>query len=244
MTVDFSPATFQAAIDKINRGIDDISEKMGEIPDAANNTISKFYVPDVVKDAVKWLAEKMLELGQKILDKIADVVQGIAAPFYFFDFAMDLNDVAAKADAVVANLSDQILVKDDEWAGEGATAYRAEVPSQRDAVTELGSIAEQMKSSLIWAAVAGLTFYVGLGVIIVKFVAAMVAAVAALGSVVFSWAGAALVAEEAGVNIAAIATLVGTLLVMLGDQVKEMSALQNAASSSKYPGGRWPRATA
>lgn len=245
--MDFSPATFQAAVDKIDRGIGDISAKMGEIPDAANNTLGKWYIPGPVKDAIKWLAEKMLDLAEKILAKIQEVVRGIAAPVYFFNYAMDLNDASAQAEGIVASLADQLLIKEDEWGGEGATAYRAEVPPQRDAVSELGSIAEQMKSSLLWAAVAGSIFYVGLGVIIVKFVAAMVAAIAALGSAVFSWAGAGIVAEEAGVNLTAIGALVTTLIAMLGDQVKEMGSLQNAASSSKFPGppvGRWPRASA
>jgi len=236
----FSIAEFEAAIDKINRAMDDISAKMDEIPSVANNTIDHWYIPDFVADGIIWLAEKMLELAQQIWDKLVEVLKGVAAPVYFFNYAMDLNTVASTADLTEANLSDAQIAEEDQWSGKAATAYRSEVGPQRDAVGELGTIAEQMKSSLIWAAVAGLAFYVGLGVIVVKFVIAMVAAIAALGSVVFSWAGAALIAEEAGVNIAAIAGLVGALLLLLGDQVKEMGDLQNAASSDKFPGGKWP----
>ena len=236
----FSIAEFEAAIDKINQAMDDISAKMEEIPSVANATIDHWYIPDFVAEGIIWLAEKMLELAQKIWDKLVEVLKGVAAPIYFFTYAMDLDTVASTADQVKANLSDGQIVEEDEWSGRAATAYRSEVGPQRDAAGELGSIAEQMKSSLIWAAVAGLGFYIGIGVIVVKFVVAMVAAIAALGSVVFSWAGAGIIVEEAGVNIAAIAALVGTLLALLGDQVKEMGDLQNAASSDKYPGGAWP----
>ncbi len=240
----FTMADFQAAVDKINEGMDDISAKMDQIPSVANNTIDHWYIPDFVAEGIIWLAEKMLELAKQIWDKLVEVLKGVAAPVYFFFQAEDLNGVATSAQSVVANLSDGQLVSDFDWSGRAADAYRAEVPPQRDATSEVGSIADQMASSLIWAAVAGLLFYVGLGVIVVKFVIAMVAAIAALGSVVFSWAGAGIIAEEAGVNIAAIAVLVTTLLGLLGDQVKEMLALQQAASSDKFPHGKWPKASA
>ncbi|PVG84788.1 hypothetical protein DDE18_04130 [Nocardioides gansuensis] len=236
----FSIAEFQAAVDKINQGMDDISTKMQEIAPAANAAIDHWYIPDFIAEGIIWLAEKTIELAQKIWDKIVEVIKGIAAPVYFFQYSQQLNDVASSADSIEANLADQLLIQADEWSGQAADAYKAEVPPQRNAAGELGTIAEAMKSSLIWAAVAGLAFYVGLGVIIVKFIAAMVAAIAAFGSAVFSWAGAALIVEEAGVNIAAIAALVTTLLALLGDQVKEMGSLQNAASSDKFPYGKWP----
>lgn len=239
----FSRAEFDAAVDKINTGMDDISAKMDEIPGVANATIDHWYIPDFVADGIIWLAEKMLELAQKIWDKLVEVLKGVAAPVYFFFNAEDLNGVSTAAQSVVSNLADGQLVSSADWSGRAADAYKAEVPSQRDATSELSSIADQMANSLIWAAVAGLLFYVGLGVIVVKFIAAMIAAIAALGSVVFSWAGAALIAEEAGVNITAIGGLVATLLALLGDQVKEMLALQQAASSDKFPHGAWPKAS-
>ena len=144
----------------------------------------------------------------------------------------------------MSNLADGQLVNEFDWSGQAASAYRAEVPSQRDAAGELATIADSMAGSLNRACVAGLIFYVGIGVIVVKFIIAMVAAIAALGSVVFSWAGAALIAEEAGVNIAAIAALGAALLALLGDQVHEMNSLQQAASSDKFPHGAWPKASA
>ncbi|UUZ61109.1 hypothetical protein [Nocardioides sp. B-3] len=240
----FSMAEFRAAIDKINRGMDDISAKMQEMPAAANSAVDHWYIPGFIADAIIWLCEKMIALAQKIWDKIVEVLKGIAAPVYFFMYSRDLNGVSTSARGVVANPADGQLVNASDWKGEAAEAYKREVPAQRDATGEVGAIADKMSSSLIWAAVAGCLFYVGLGVIIVKFVLAMIAAVAAFGSAVFSRAGAAIIVEEAGVNPAAIGALVATLLALLGDQVKEMVALQQAASSDKFPHGKWPKASA
>lgn len=73
-----------------------------------------------------------------------------------------------------------------------------------------------------------------MGVIIVKFIIATVAAIAALGSVVLSWAGAALV-------IAAVTTLVAAL----GTQAQQMTVVEGEAKdNSAFPGGKWPSGTA
>lgn len=240
----FSIAEFQAAIDKVNQGMDDISAKMQELPQAANSAIDHWYIPDFIADAVIWLCEKIMDLAQQIWAKIVEVLKGVAAPVYFYMYSQDINAMSASAQGVVANLADGQLAKSSEWKGDAADAYKNEVSSQRDAAGELSTIMDSMAGSLTASAVAGLLFYVGLGVIIVKFVLAMIAAVAAFGSAVVSWAGAALIVEEAGVNLAAIGILVSTLLALLGDQVKEMLSLQQAASSDKFPHGAWPKAIA
>ena len=234
----FSMSEFQLALDKINVGMDDIRMNMVKIPNVANSTINHWYVPAPVAEGIVWLAEKMLELAQKIWDKLIDVLQGVAAPAYFLAYSQDLNDMAALAEGTVANLSLGQLVNDGDWAGRAANVYRGEASTQRNAASKLANICDEMSNALVWAGVAGLAFYVGIGVIIAKFVISMVAAVAALGSVVFSWAGAALIVEEAGVNTAAIAGLVTTLLALIGDQVKEMTSLQQTASSDQCPQGK------
>jgi ABC-type molybdate transport system substrate-binding protein len=72
-------------------------------------------------------------------------------------------------------------------------------------------------------------------------ITATIAAIAALGSVVFSWAGLAIILEEAGVNTAVIVGAVAALLALLGAQAKEMAALHgNAVDTSQSPGGHWP----
>ena len=197
--MNFSPADFEAVIDKIYIGMDDISAKMHELPGIAAASVDHWYVPDFVAEAIIWLAAEMAELAGKIVYKIIEVLRGVAAPVLFFDHANDLDEVAALAEGVEADLAPQLMVQEDEWSGAAATAYRAEIAPQRTAVGELGSTAESMKVSLRWGAVGGSLFYAGVGVVIVKFLAALVAAAAAFGSVVLSWAGAALIVEEAGV---------------------------------------------
>lgn len=74
-------------------------------------------------------------------------------------------------------------------------------------------------------------------VILVKFIAAMAAAIAAFGTAVFSWAGAALVVEEAGVNSGLIWAAIGAL----GTQAQQLIGLHGETiDNSTFPGGHWP----
>ncbi|MCP2257107.1 hypothetical protein LX15_000792 [Streptoalloteichus tenebrarius] len=77
--------------------------------------------------------------------------------------------------------------------------------------------------------------------IVVKFVGAMATAIAAFGSAVFSWAGAALVVEEAGVTSGLVWASVGALTATLGTQAQQLIGLHGETiDTSAFPGGRWP----
>jgi hypothetical protein len=89
-----------------------------------------------------------------------------------------------------------------------------------------------------------LTFYVAIAVILVKFIVAMVAAIAAFGSGIFSWAGAALIVEEAGVNSGLIWAAIAALAAALGTQAQQLISLHGEAiDNSTFPGGHWPDPT-
>lgn len=62
----FSTAQFDAAVSKINNGMDNLSRKIDEIPRVANATVNEWYIPDFIADAIKWLADKMCELASWI----------------------------------------------------------------------------------------------------------------------------------------------------------------------------------
>lgn len=94
-------------------------------------------------------------------------------------------------------------------------------------------------------AAAGLAFYLVIGIILVKFIVAMVGVIAAIGSVAFSWAGVALAVEEAGVNTGLIIAAVTTLTAVLGAQAQQLVTLHGeAVDNSAFPGGHWPDPTA
>lgn len=240
----FSTAQYEATIDRINAGMQDLSAKIGQVAPAANAAVNHWYIPDFVKDAIIWCAEKIIELAKWLWDKFVELLKGAAAPVYMFLHALDWQDVRGLATGVQGTLRADQLSADDHWKGAAADAYVAAIKPQSDAAGKIGTIADKTAQALIICAVASLAFYVALGVILIKFIAAMATAIAAFGSAVFSWAGAALVVEEAAVNTALVTAAVTTLLAALGAQAQQLTVLKGElVDASTFPGGNWPDAT-
>jgi len=87
-------------------------------------------------------------------------------------------------------------------------------------------------------------FRYALAAVLVKLIAASAAAIAAFGSAVFSWAGAAIVLEEAGIDTTAIWTAVGAITTFVSGQVAAMATVHSeTVDPSSFPNGRWPDPT-
>jgi hypothetical protein len=242
----FSAAQHEAVAHKLNTGLNNLSAKLNEVGPKANSAMDHWYITDKIADAIKWIGEKLLELGSWVLEKIKDLAQGIAAPFTFWFTALDWQDqVKAKASEVAGEIQPKVLKAPQEWKGDGADAYTAAVWPQPTAASQIGSLGSSVATALMVSAVAGLAFYCALAVILYKFITATIAAIVALGSAVFSWAGALLIIEEAGVNAAMIKGAVAGLLVCLGTQSEELVRVTgDAQDNTAFPDGHWPKGTA
>jgi hypothetical protein len=162
--------------------------------------------------------------------------------------AFEWQDVRGLATTVGGQLKPFVLTTvGNTWRGPAATAYGKVILPQGAAADRIGAVSDKVSTALQLCAAAGLVFYLAIAAILVKFIAAMVTCIAAFGSAVFSWAGAALIVEEAGVNSALIwaaitalsAALVtqGQQLITVHGELKEVTALPGNA------GGHWPNAT-
>ena len=243
----FSAAQHQAVADKLEFGMTKLSVKLNEIGPKADAATDHWYITDKVAAAIRKVGDKLLELGSWVLQKIKELAKGIAAPVIFWFTAQDWQDqVKAKASEVAGDTHPKALKAPRQWKGEGAEAYTNAVWTQPAAATQIGNLGSSVAASLMASAIAGLTFYVALALILYKFIAATVAALVAFGSVVFSWAGVLIIVEEAGVNAAMLKTAVGLLLLALATQSEELIRVSgDAQDSSTFPhGGRWPEGTA
>ncbi|GAA2918380.1 hypothetical protein GCM10020221_13340 [Streptomyces thioluteus] len=242
----FNAAQYTATIDKLNSGLTTMSTKLNQVGPKAESTANKWYVPGFVAKALIWCAKKIIEIGSWILKKIGELLKGAAVPVLAFKDAWTWQStVRGQATDVAGNVAADALQAPKQWKGDGATAYTSAVKLQPTAAAQIATSADKVATALTLCAVAGLAFYVALGVIVVKFLAALTAALVGLGSVVFSWAGAAIIVEEAGVNTALVITAVTTLVAALGTQAQQMTAVEGEAKDNKaFPGGKWPVATA
>lgn len=240
----FSQAQFTEAVRTLNSGLDDLSGRINAVPPAANAAMDHWYIPDFIKDAIAWCAEKIRELANWIWNKIKEVMRGVAAPVLFFTYAFDWQDIRGIANGVTGRLKAEAMPSVNSWTGSAATAYKAVIRPQGDAAGRIATISDKTATALTVCAAAGLAFYVAIGVILVKFIAAMATAIAAFGSAVFSWAGAAIIVEEAGVNSGLIWAAIAALTAALGAQAQQMVTLHGeAVDTSTFPGGTWPDPT-
>lgn len=240
--MDFSKAQFESLLIDIRSGLDDLGSCLDQVEPAATAAAGRWYVPPGLADAIIWLGKKTVEVGEKILDFLKDLLKGATAPIFMFMDAWEWMDVRGSASGIASALTEQHLVVDDsDWSGKARDAYVNSVAGHREAATRISSIASSTSGHLLACATAGAAFYTTLAIVLAKLIAATIAAIAAFGSAVFSWAGAAIVLEEAGVNTAIIAAAITTLSAFLAAQAASMINLHGeAVDRSAFPGGKWP----
>lgn len=240
----FSPAQYQAVVDKLSSGINTVSQqKLPELTSVTNDMLGKWYIPGFVKDAVKWLVEQIIHITETVLNKIVELLKGAAAPVYLFEYSWKWGDIKGAATSVAAELTPE-TVTPEGWKGDAAKAYSDAVDPQSKAAAQIGTVSTATITSLTVCAAAGLAFYIALGIVIFQFITSLVAAIAAIGSLVFSWAGVGIVLGEVTVSSGAIIAAVTALVALLGAQASQMGVLHGQAEdSSAFPGGRWPVAT-
>lgn len=238
-----SEAQYRAAVDAVRTALDDLGVKIDEVA-AAANAAAAIALP-LFREAIIWAGEELVRLARSVWDQIVELLKGAAAPVNMIFYALDWNEVRGAATTVQGNVRFEQLAVDDHWQGGAAESYKFAIKPQSDAAGKVGSLAGSAAFALGTCAAAGLAFYVALGLILVKFVAAMAAAVVAFGSAVFSWAGVLLIAEEAAVNTSFITGLLTTLTAVLSAQALHFVTLRGEiADNSVFTGGQWPRSTA
>lgn len=238
-----SAAQYEAAASKLRSGVNQVPGKLNDFASATNSTLNKWYIPGFVKDAVKWLAEKLIHLAEDVWHKIVELMKGIAAPGYMIDYAWKWESVKGTASGVSSELSPEVVDVSQDWKGQAATAYANAISPQSTAAAQIGTIADKTATSLTVCAAAGIAFYVALGIIIFQLIASLVAAIIAVGSIIFSWAGLAMVVGDAGISTGLIIAAVTTLTACLATQASQMASLHgNAVDQTSFPGGNWPKA--
>lgn len=240
--MDFTEEQFADLVDEMRAGVAEYGQRLSSIPFIAARAGSLLPVPAAVRAAIRWLAGEVVRVGEELRDLVVDLLDGVTAPLQLLHGAWEWRDIRGSATGVASALTDQTLVVDDSgWSGSARAAYQTVVLAQSRAATQVAVIADGTAGCLTECAAAGVAFYLSLAVVLARLIAATVAAVAAFGSAVLCWAGAALVIEEAGLNAVTISAALAALGLCLSTQAKDMVALHGlAVDQTNFPGGRWP----
>ena len=242
----FSPASYEATVAELRSGMVALTSRLTEVLPAVDDTAGRWWVPDALADGLRWCAQRLLTLGRDLLDTLGELLEGAGAPVLFFVRAHEwVSQVGPPASDVAATIHPNALRATLTWSGEAAATYRAAVAGQSPAAAQVQAVSGVVAAALCGCAAAGLAFYVALGLILAKFLTATVAAIAALGSVVLSWAGLLLIVEEAAVNTGMVVSAVAGLTAAQGAAALALVNLTGAARSrTAFPRGHWPVGTA
>ncbi|MGW6913227.1 hypothetical protein ACWGB8_05295 [Kitasatospora sp. NPDC054939] len=241
----FSLAQYEALMGDLTSGTNKLNTELARVRPAAQQATNHWYVPQKVADGIIWLADQVVSIGKGILNSVLDLLKGVVAPVYMFSYGLDWKDVRGRAKAVADEIRPEVRPTNRSWKDDAADNYADAAALQKDAAARVGDIADKIGTSLLICAVAAMAFYVAVLAVVIKLITATVAAIVAFGSAVFSWAGALIIVEEAGVNTAVLATAGTALLAVLGSQVTEFVTLTGEASDpSGFPHGKWPDAVA
>jgi len=242
----FSPATFESTVAVLRTGYETLARHLAELPHTIERAVSRPWVPGWFGAAVRHATDGLRALCRDVLSTVGEMLEGAAAPVLFAVRALDWSrEVGGPASGVAGTVHPNALRATLTWQGEAASAYRAAVAGQSAAAGQVHTIASAVSTSLVTCATAGLAFYIAMGLIVAKVVAAVVVVVAALGSIAFSWAGVLYAIEEAGVTLA---MALSALTAFTAAQMAATGALLNLTNAAEnltvYPSGHWPRGVA
>ncbi|GAB3983191.1 hypothetical protein GCM10029978_089120 [Actinoallomurus acanthiterrae] len=239
----FSQAQYEAVIQRIKTGTAKIGAKNQQVMPAARHAASHWYLPDGVKSTIIWMAEKLTRMSEWIIRKSEELLESVFAPILFFEAGWKWQDVRIKASTVEGSVSPGALGS-SKWNGAAKDDYRAAITSQSSAAGRVKTVSSSISTSLYVCALAGLTFYGALGIIIYNFLGALAGAIVALVSGVFSLPGFLAGVADCGVTAAMIFGAVAAASLCLGAQAQQMGSIHGEAmDNASFPGGHWPKAT-
>jgi hypothetical protein len=242
----FSVAQYETVLAKITTGVQELSGKLQDIGPAAATAADNAFIPSWVAARVVQLADELVSLGKSLLAAILDVLKFAFAPVLMFNTSFEWGDVRGVASGIASDLNETSASRaiGDYWTGQAADAYGRAVQPQADAAARISTVAKETATTLAYCASAGMAFYLAVAAVVVKFTLALIAGIAAMGTVVFSLFGVAEVITMAGVSAGELGLAAGAVITFLGFQAQQMSSLHGDANDiTAFPDGHWPDGT-
>lgn len=240
--MDFDAAAHDRAVDMIRARLAEIPTRVTAVRAAASAAANQPLVPGPIATAMLDVAAQIGTVATEIVDKIVELLEGVAAPVMLFGYAGAWTDIIGRASDVQGRLKvDQLPVR-AHWKGLACDRYVAAVASQSGAAGRVAGMAGAVPLALGACAAAGLAFYVVVGVILVKVIEGLVVSVAAFASEAFSWAGVLLGLGAVEIGASLLIAAVTTLVALLGAQAVQLNNMRaGLLDHSQFPGGHWPR---
>jgi len=224
-----SAATVESAIARMQKHMEELGPALERLRQKVNKEIEK--QPWPVSATYRWAWDKLINLVQKIREKVAEMLANSRVPFIFDEHEDRWLKIGGDAVEASSTIQDSVNKNGKRvWGGRAGGAYQEGVKQQPVAMDAIVDKANTIAEACTSVRNAGYVFYIGMAAAVV----AAVVAIATAGAV--APAIAALIAA-----IVAIAVAVTTLLLETNAAAKSLSG--NLGPGRAFPGNAWPPAT-
>ena len=136
----FSQAQYQAVTAKVIGGANEMGAKIQQFPPVANRVIMYAPLPDTVKEAIRYLTEKIISLLRQALDKIVEVLKGIAAPVFMYFDSGEWQDISVLMTGMTNGIRSAAEGIPAVWKGAASEAYVRSANAQAAATERVAAI--------------------------------------------------------------------------------------------------------
>lgn len=243
--MDFDPADLERAVETVRSRLAEVPTHLRRLRAAVAFAVDQPLLPQSVIDAIVETTERIVQGATQVATTLEEALESAAAPVTMFSYAGGWVDVKGMATDVQGTLRVDQLPTKAHWKGVAADRYATAIATQSAAAGRIAAVADSTSGVLGTCAAAALAFYIALGVVVVQLIVGLAAAIAALLSEVFSWAGLLAALGEIEITGAQLIALVGGLAALLAAQAVAMNNLRaQLVDHSQFPGGHWPSAVA
>lgn len=234
---------FREILERVRRFLDRAQRAAVELIDNVNDVIG--WLPGALADRVVAVLNRFNDLLSQFYREVGEFVTEPGWPPGLFSARDEwVSKVGARASELVSTATLDETRSDDYWQGVAADAYRNTLPRQKEALTAIKAVTDDIADALTNIGWAIYTAWAALAVAVATFVAELLTEAGAAATGVGAPPAAAAASGSAVKVVTLVGAIIGGLVYYLTTLSGECNNLnQRLGENNAFPSGRWPRST-
>jgi uncharacterized protein YukE len=227
---------FDKALSEVQQFAADLQTQIAKLIDGVNKWLPWLGpLADKTKAALVWCRDLVVKIGEEIYK----LITGPGVPWTLFAHGSDWTDIGTKVAGHANEAATGVVVRDDSWTGDAATAYKASFGLQTDAMKAIKTATDEVHDALRNVGIAIIVFWIALAAALAIYIFELIAAAAATTPP--ATPAAPVIAGIASTKfIAILAGLVVALGAAFSVMVTQAADLTQRLGDPTFPGQHWP----